>query len=420
MGQKQREPSRELLEKVMAVADAKSVVPTGARLYLNDWGVYCRMNRLPGGGRLYQAGGKFIAKLRFIVETNGSIVVRKYRPGGWECALEATYNYARLSRTYLEAKLKLLEAEQEFSNLPNGQCIENRVLLVEKLVNERPDWTWPFLGTVYSEAGRFKDAEMVYIKGIEMWPNTSSPHDYLAEFYLYALANAGLLSPPDDFSHPEWAKVSLNDIGYTFVQVIRLAEKHVAEALRLAPPKDSALRGSLREKLSVLRRLPEALSTLGTDELELRQTQQMLENNPDEAVHRIEQIVSRNPDSAPGWEGLGLGYMKTGRARDAERALLKAISLSPRDPGPHLNMSTLYKVVMGALRGVTAPPGVVTPPGYGDIFGDITLEALGCSYEYARKMAEEHAHEVLKLTGDKEFRRAARNSLEEIRMLDNI
>ena len=253
-----------------------------------------------------------------------------------------------------------------------------------------------------------------------MWPDTSTPHDYLAEFYLCALANAGLLSLPDDFSHPEWAKLSFNDLGYTFEELTRLAEEHAEEALRLTPPKNTASRRPLQKKLSILRHLPERLSTLGADELELAQVRQMLENNPDEAVHRIEQIVSRNPDSAPGWQGLGLGYMKTGRARDAERALLKAISLSPNDPGPHLGLPTLYKVAMGASKGVTAPPGVVALPGYGDIFGDITLEALGCNYEYARKMVAEHANEVLKLTGDKEFRRAARNSLEEIRMLDNI
>jgi tetratricopeptide (TPR) repeat protein len=414
MASKESQPSRELLERVIAVADAKSVLPIRDRLYLNIWGVYCRVNHLPGGGHLYQAGGKFIAKMRFIVETNGSIVVRKYRPGDWESALEATYNHARLWRTSAEAM-------QEFADLlPNGQTIEDRVLFVEKLVNERPDWAWPFLGLVYSIAGRFKDAEKVYIGGVKMWPDTSSPHDYLAEFYLCALVNAGLLSLPDDFSHPEWAKLSFNDLGYTFEELTRLAEKHAAEALRLAPPKNTVSRRTLQKKLSVLRHLPEALSTLGTDELELRQTQQMLENNPDEAVHRIEQIVSRNPDSVPGWQGLGLGYMKTGRAKDAERALLKAISLAPSDPYPRLGLSTLYKVAMGASKGVTAPSNVTAPPGYGDIFGDITLEALGCSYEYARKMVEEHANKVLKLTGDKEFRRAARNSLEEIRMLDNM
>lgn len=401
MGRRQSEPPRDLLEKVMAVADAKAVLPAETRPYLNKWGVYCHVNHLPGGGRLYQAGGKFVTKLRFIVETNGSVVVRKHKPGDWESALEATHNHAKLWRSQAEA-------EQELAGLLADESIENRVALLERRVSERPDWVWPFLGDVYSAEGRFKDAERVYIGGLEMWPNTFSPHYYLGMFYLNALANTGMLKLPAYLVSRIWAKMPLNDIGYTFEQVCHLAEKHVAEALRLAPPKKSAERRLLEETLSELRH-PGRLSFLGTGELELVQARQMLENNPDEAVSRLEQIVSRNPDSAPGWDTLAIGYMQTGRARDAERALLKAISLATNNPSPHLGLSTLYKAAMGTSRGATPPPG----------YGDITLEALGCSYEYARKMAEEHANEVLKLTGDKRLRMAARKSLEEIRMLDN-
>ena len=54
---KQLQPSRELLEKVMAVADAKAVLPTEARPYLDKWGLYCRVDHLPSGVRLYQTGG---------------------------------------------------------------------------------------------------------------------------------------------------------------------------------------------------------------------------------------------------------------------------------------------------------------------------------------------------------------------------
>jgi len=54
---KQLQPSRELLEKAMAVADAKAVLPTEARPYLDKWGLYCRVDHLPSGARLYQTGG---------------------------------------------------------------------------------------------------------------------------------------------------------------------------------------------------------------------------------------------------------------------------------------------------------------------------------------------------------------------------
>jgi len=57
-------PTKELLEKVIFIADVRSQLPISERAHLNDWGVYCRVNRLPGGSLLYQAGGKFITRLR--------------------------------------------------------------------------------------------------------------------------------------------------------------------------------------------------------------------------------------------------------------------------------------------------------------------------------------------------------------------
>lgn len=60
-----------------------------------DWGVYCRVNRLPDGALFYQAGGKLIARLRFVVEVDGSTTVRKYQPGAWEHDLELTYDNAK-------------------------------------------------------------------------------------------------------------------------------------------------------------------------------------------------------------------------------------------------------------------------------------------------------------------------------------
>ena len=102
-----------------------------------------------------------------------------------------------------------------------------------------------------------------------------------------------------------------------------------------------------------------------------------------------------------------MGYLQVGRAKDAEGALLKAISLAPNNPNPHLGLGTLYAAATGNSRGVMPPPG----------FAEITLEALGCSYEYARKMAEGHAKEVLRLSKDKELRRAANDQLINLKLM---
>ena len=298
----------------MAVADAKAVLPTEARPYLGKWGLYCRVSHLPSGARLYQTGGKFITRLQFIVEINGSVVVRKHKPrGDWEDALEATHIHAKLWRSQAEA-------EQELAELLGGQSIENRIVLLEKRVNERPDLAYPFLGDAYSAAGRFKDAEAMYLRGVEVWPNTFSPHYYLGMFYLNALANTGLLTLPAYLTSGIWAKMSLDGIGYTFEQVRRFAEKHVGEALRLAPSKKSAERRILKGTLSNLRRT-DRLPWLGTEELELVHANQMLDNDPADAISQLERMVTRKPESAPIWDMLGMGYLKVGRAKDAEKAV---------------------------------------------------------------------------------------------------
>ena len=101
-GRRKLEPTKDLLDKVIFIADVKAQLPITERGILNDWGVYCRVNRLPDGALFYQAGGKFIAQLRFAVEKDGSIKVRKYKPGDWERKLTPTYDDARFRAENLQ------------------------------------------------------------------------------------------------------------------------------------------------------------------------------------------------------------------------------------------------------------------------------------------------------------------------------
>ena len=48
----------------------------------------------------------------------------------------------------------------------------------------------------------------------------------------------------------------------------------------------------------------------------------------------------------------------------------------------------------------------------------ITLDALDCDYEYARRMAERYAKDVLNLTKEGEFTRSAVDNLLDIQMAD--
>jgi len=53
MSKNKLESSKELLDKVIFIADAKAQLPLIERGHLNDWGVYCRVNRLPDGALFY-------------------------------------------------------------------------------------------------------------------------------------------------------------------------------------------------------------------------------------------------------------------------------------------------------------------------------------------------------------------------------
>ncbi|MFC1971199.1 hypothetical protein ACFLV0_04640, partial [Chloroflexota bacterium] len=139
-------PTKELLEKVIFIANVRSQLPISERSHLNDWGVYCRVNRLLGGSLLYQAGGKFITRLRFAVEEDGSLTVRKYEPGEWECSLESTYDGARfitedfrihkeIDELLADAKDtddKIRRLEQRTSEaLDHGNyCLTNKILAI--------------------------------------------------------------------------------------------------------------------------------------------------------------------------------------------------------------------------------------------------------------------------------------------------
>ena len=158
-----------------------------------------------------------------------------------------------------------------------------------------------------------------------------------------------------------------------------------------------------------------------------------VENHPEQVSKAMERAVNKYPDFAAGWGHLGLAYMQSGRAKDAESALLKASSLEPQSAGWYLALSTLYKLAVANTKGlvgrverirVLAEAGVELAPECAAMLPDyvskITLEALDCDYAYARRMAERYAKDVLNLTKEKEFTSSAVNNLLDIQMADGI
>jgi tetratricopeptide (TPR) repeat protein len=156
-----------------------------------------------------------------------------------------------------------------------------------------------------------------------------------------------------------------------------------------------------------------------------------VESHPERVSREMERAVNKYPGFAAGWGHLGLAYMQSGRADDAEKALLEAVRLEPQSPGWYLALSTLYKLAVANARGLTgrletvkkmAEAGVGTPEGYPAMPPDyvtlITIDALGCDYDHARRMAERYAKDVLNLTKEKEFTRSAVDNLLDIQMAD--
>ncbi len=156
-----------------------------------------------------------------------------------------------------------------------------------------------------------------------------------------------------------------------------------------------------------------------------------VENHPEQVSKAMERAVNKYPDFAAGWGHLGLAYMQSGKAKDAERALLKAADLEPQGAGWYLALSTLYKLAVANAKGlveraerirILAEAGVELSPECSTILPDyiakITLKAIGCDYEYARCMAERYAKDVFNLTKEKEFISSAVSNLLDIQIAD--
>jgi len=263
MGRRQSEPPRDLLEKVMVVADVCSQLLVTERNILRDWGVYCRVNRLPGGALLYQAGGKLVARLRFVVEVDGSTTLRKYHPGAWEHDLELTYDNAKFRAENLRRGKEMDELLAGVTDTEEKiRRLEQRASEVSNQVNY---WsTTSLLVGLYRDVGRFRDAEKAAISAVEAWPNQPVPHFTLSYIYFVALLNAKRVkvgAANEQFIREHGAPaagLTLQTLGYTYEQAYALAGGHLEKVLELVSPRDKGTRAMVQRKLSDLKAIDSA------------------------------------------------------------------------------------------------------------------------------------------------------------------
>lgn len=175
-------------------------------------------------------------------------------------------------------------------------------------------------------------------------------------------------------------------------------------------------------------------------------------HTPEEIVELIE--ATENPEQAikllllsPDWEsmcGLHIAYAVLGRCQEAKFILETVISIYPEKPHGYLLLGCLFR---GALQNANPPPrGSISrfreliettgkageetlnmfkqrdPQAYrtlidreyeqrveeiADMLSQVTLEALGCSWDFAYKRAEELFKEAMRLSRDKKTREQA-------------
>ena len=88
-------PSEHLLNSIEEIATIKESLSLGDRSLTSTKGLHVHRKPLAREDVQYTAGGRFGTKLLFIREAEGSRLVKKYQPGGWEFKVEETLELCR-------------------------------------------------------------------------------------------------------------------------------------------------------------------------------------------------------------------------------------------------------------------------------------------------------------------------------------
>lgn len=188
------------------------------------------------------AGGRFIPKLTFTIERDGSVTVHKYKPGDWESAVEAAEEMAMelLQRTApSEEELAKVRAEEEEQK--RRQRHEQQIRGISeyrKLVRKEPDnpHHWWMLASLFEREEMFKDAENAAKRASELAPNDPGffrYHEALGKVYLAALSNS-VRGKPIRAIWIEPSNVTVESLGYTIEEVRSLAKEYLEKAYKQA------------------------------------------------------------------------------------------------------------------------------------------------------------------------------------------
>lgn len=260
------QPPDELIDKVRFIADTKEGLPFKYRGLLNIQGVYYQGRVLPDGSLFYMAGGRFIPKLTFAVERDGSVTVRKYKPGEWESAVDAAEEMAwkLLEETtppedeLLRRAKELQEQERKQKEKLHHEIQVESISRYEKLVKKGSPSAhncWE-AAICYEELGKFKDEETAIKKACELEPNWFQYYEDLGRIYLAALSNTIRgKAIPAIWTNP--SNVTLESLELPTERAHSLAKENLDKAYNLAKEQnaDEFFLQKIREALDYLQQL---------------------------------------------------------------------------------------------------------------------------------------------------------------------
>jgi len=354
------QPRQELLDKVMSVADAKAELPLPERHSLNVRGVYCRVNRLPRGAFFYQAGGRFIARLRFTVSEDGSITIHKYKPGDWESKVDLAYQVSRrLQETFAIAR-------------ETADCAD----LIE--VAERLE----------KMKGRYADSAFFYFVLANAYLDTGQYQQTLDA--VVTSLSIGLDDPGYE-EHALGMLVPIVEKGGSAIDIKRVAQQ--IEEVTVQRPK-SAIAWTMLGRIYLFTGKFKEAESVSTKAVALDPSSAVCHYNLS-AIYSMACYNAKNPELFSESPVEELRRLAHG---------LRLDELQRADP-------SLYKAIVEGEK-----------PRADKRLQGLTSEALGYSYESARHLAEKHTREVIRLSKAEEqaLNKAAREQLVTLRMTDKM
>lgn len=298
--------SSELIQTLEEIARIKESLPSRARGWCSELGLYVQMREMRGMTSL-KAGGKFRSRIELWREYHrDSWQVKKYRSGEWEVLAESTLKLAKwlVPRGGVAATVKaeFRHAIKAFRStghlvLPEGigsfpddsvlgrivsmypvdfqywddtmlKNVEDRLLSYIELEPSQAA-AWHALSIVYTVEGRFKNSLDTIEKAISIAPDQVQFHHEASSFYLSAIQLAVTPETASNMLGPVMGHCTLDALGRTYEEAKASCTQHLEAILALSRSYSDNRREKALEALHWLRAGAGGYEAVKTDDRSL-------------------------------------------------------------------------------------------------------------------------------------------------------